>query len=126
MTNNGAVSQTLTPGQSYTIPEGYHNGSGVVSATGYNLDTITREAFVTHTGGSATVNCNIGDKFLLATPSEADYSSYLTLNGASIISKAYFAESAIGGVFIAIVEASATSFTFAGTSGTIWGCFKVN
>ena len=34
MTNNGAVSQTLTPGQSYTIPAGYHNGLGTVTASG--------------------------------------------------------------------------------------------
>lgn len=33
MTNNGAVTQTLTAGQSYTIPEGYHNGNGTVTAT---------------------------------------------------------------------------------------------
>jgi len=32
MTNNGAVSQTLDCGESYTVPEGYHNGSGTVSA----------------------------------------------------------------------------------------------
>ena len=32
MTNNGAVSQSLSAGQSYTIPAGYHNGSGTVTA----------------------------------------------------------------------------------------------
>ena len=36
MTNNGAVSKTLdatTDNQSYTVPSGYHNGSGTVSIT---------------------------------------------------------------------------------------------
>lgn len=34
MTNNGAVSQTLTTSTtSYTVPAGYHNGSGTVSIT---------------------------------------------------------------------------------------------
>ncbi len=33
MTNNGAVSATISAGGSYTIPSGYHNGSGKVSAT---------------------------------------------------------------------------------------------
>ena len=33
MTNRGAVSSTIAPGDSYTIPAGYHNGSGVVSAS---------------------------------------------------------------------------------------------
>ncbi len=37
MTNNGAVSETLSAGQSYTIPEGFHNGNGTVTAS----DTIT-------------------------------------------------------------------------------------
>ena len=31
MPNRGAVSQTLSAGQSYTIPAGYHNGEGVVT-----------------------------------------------------------------------------------------------
>lgn len=32
MVNNGAVSKTLNPGENYTIPVGYHNGSGKVTA----------------------------------------------------------------------------------------------
>ena len=32
MPDNGAVTQTIQPGGSYTIPAGYHNGSGVISA----------------------------------------------------------------------------------------------
>lgn len=32
MTNRGAVSSSLIPGASYTIPSGYHNGSGVITA----------------------------------------------------------------------------------------------
>ena len=39
MVNNGAVSETLDAGESYTIPEGYHNGSGVVTAA--NADVLT-------------------------------------------------------------------------------------
>lgn len=33
MVDNGAITQTISPGSSYTIPEGYHNGSGVVTAS---------------------------------------------------------------------------------------------
>lgn len=33
MPNNGAVNQTIAPGASYTIPAGYHNGSGKVTAS---------------------------------------------------------------------------------------------
>lgn len=32
MANNGAVSQTLNAGGSYTVPAGFHNGSGTVTA----------------------------------------------------------------------------------------------
>lgn len=40
MPNRGAVSQTLNAGESYTIPEGYHNGSGVVTASGLTFTNI--------------------------------------------------------------------------------------
>lgn len=39
MTNRGAVSATVYPGGSYTIPAGYHNGSGKVTAK--SLKTVT-------------------------------------------------------------------------------------
>ena len=56
MTNNGAVSKTLdatTNNQSYTVPAGYHNGSGAVSIT---LETksatpTTSEQTITPTSG---------------------------------------------------------------------------
>ena len=32
MTNQGAVTSTINPGGSYTIPAGYHNGSGKITA----------------------------------------------------------------------------------------------
>lgn len=41
MTNRGAVSQTLNPGGSYTVPQGYHNGSGTVSARSLVLQEKT-------------------------------------------------------------------------------------
>ena len=42
MTNRGAVSQTLTASSpSYTIPSGYHNGSGVVSVAVYDGSVVT-------------------------------------------------------------------------------------
>lgn len=37
MTNRGAVSRTIQLGSSYTIPEGYHNGSGRVRAESDNI-----------------------------------------------------------------------------------------
>src|SRR5690606_29792153 len=43
MTNRGAVSQSLPINGSYTIPEGYHNGSGKVT------QSITTKAAATYT-----------------------------------------------------------------------------
>lgn len=39
MTNRGAVSASLAAGASYTVPAGYHNGSGVVSAQSLSSQT---------------------------------------------------------------------------------------
>ena len=44
MANNGAISKTLNAGGSYTIPAGYHNGSG----------TVTAASLASQTGGTAT------------------------------------------------------------------------
>ena len=32
MVNNGAINQTIDAGESYTIPKGYHNGEGIITA----------------------------------------------------------------------------------------------
>ena len=40
MTNRGAISTTISPGGSYTIPRGYHNGSGRVRASGSATDQL--------------------------------------------------------------------------------------
>ncbi len=44
MTNNGAINKTLNAGGSYTVPAGYHNGSGKVTA----------ESLANQTPGTAT------------------------------------------------------------------------
>lgn len=44
MPNNGTVTKSLSAGSSYTIPKGYHSGSGKVTATGSNvvIDGVTK------------------------------------------------------------------------------------
>lgn len=54
MTNNGAVSGTATPSQPYTIPAGYHNGSGVVTAAGSDI-VDSSHALVLGTNGVSNV-----------------------------------------------------------------------
>jgi len=49
MTNNGAVTETVASGSTYTIPEGYHNGSGTVTGTGGAVQEVVIEK---HQAGS--------------------------------------------------------------------------
>ena len=51
MANNGAVSTTLNCGQSYTIPTGYHNGSGKVTANSLASQTQATATAVDITSG---------------------------------------------------------------------------
>ena len=57
MPNNGAVSQALNCGASYTIPAGYHNGSGVINANSLASQTAaTATAAQILSGYTAWVN----------------------------------------------------------------------
>ena len=59
MTNRGAVSQSLNCGSSYTIPAGYHNGSGKVTANSLASQTsATATAAQILSGYTAWVNGN--------------------------------------------------------------------
>lgn len=72
MTNNGAVTQTLSAGQSYTIPEGYHNGNGIVTAS---PKTTYKSVAFNPTSGSA--DFIIGFEF---TPEELSGFTTITLS----------------------------------------------
>ena len=57
MTNNGAVTSSLNAGGSYTIPSGYHNGSGKVTANSLASQTsATATAADIASGKTAWVN----------------------------------------------------------------------
>ncbi len=60
MDNNGAVSATIDPGNTYTIPQGYHNGNGTVTANA--AGTLTYVNFNAQLGSSAqTSTSNVLD-----------------------------------------------------------------
>ncbi|HIT21763.1 MAG TPA: hypothetical protein IAB56_02165, partial [Candidatus Scybalousia intestinigallinarum] len=73
MPNRGAVTQTLNAGGSYTIPEGYHNGSGKVTAASLSSQTqANATAAQILSGRTAWVN---GNKVTGTMPSRADSSN---------------------------------------------------
>ena len=53
MKNNGAVDQTINVGQTYTIPEGYHDGNGTVS-----ISKPTSASQVANPGGVTSYTIN--------------------------------------------------------------------
>lgn len=73
MTNRGAVTSSLNAGDSYTIPAGYHNGSGKVTANSLSSQTsATATAARIMSGYTAWVN---GSKI---TGTATDYSYLAT------------------------------------------------
>ena len=73
MPNRGAVSQTINAGGSYTIPEGYHNGSGKITASSLSSQTqANATAAQILSGRTAWVN---GNKVTGNMPSRADSSN---------------------------------------------------
>ena len=105
MANNGAISKTLNAGGSYTVPAGYHNGSGKVTAASLASQTqgtavagditegktawVNGNKIVGTNAGGVLVNTNIkasishlerGDKTTYSFVPESDESIYcLTL-----------------------------------------------
>ena len=59
MINRGAVTYTLTSNGSYTIPAGYHNGSGKVTA---NIKSTNTKVGTTTLSNSSSVTVNLGFK----------------------------------------------------------------
>ena len=73
MPNRGAVSQTINAGGSYTIPEGYHNGSGKITASSLASQTqANATAAQILSGRTAWVN---GKKITGTMPSRASSSN---------------------------------------------------
>ena len=69
MTNNGAVNKTITPStsaQTYTIPAGYHNGSGKVTVNAASIAAKSLNGTVSMTPvrwGTCTGTVNFSSTF---------------------------------------------------------------
>lgn len=62
MVNNGAVSGTATPSQPYTIPEGYHNGNGKVTATGTTPASVTSNVVSSASPYDVSISAPVGTR----------------------------------------------------------------
>lgn len=68
MPDNGAVDYTVAPGESVTIPAGYHNGSGVVRGTKETF-VINSAEYTTYTyGGTINVSVDYSSHGLTKVP----------------------------------------------------------
>lgn len=72
MPNNGDVSKTLgSQGATYTIPKGYHNGSGVITANINNATITSGAGTITITGptyNSTNANFTVATSVAIAAP----------------------------------------------------------
>lgn len=84
MPNNGAVSQTLTTtATSYTIPKGYHSGSGKVSITTETKSVTPTKSIQTVTPTSGKV---LGSVSVAAIPSKYQDVSEVTATASDVLS----------------------------------------
>ena len=87
MVDNGQVTHTLNAGNSYTIPAGYHNGSGVISANILSSQTIAdASAGDILTGRTAWVN---GAKITGSMPNQGAKTASLNAGGSYTIPAGY-------------------------------------
>ena len=72
MTNNGAVSGVATPTQPYTIPAGFHNGSGTVTASGGSANLVLADFSAQAVAvGSHSVTLEDGEWYLITCQTTA-------------------------------------------------------
>ena len=120
MTNNGAVSEALNCGDSYTVPAGYHNGSGTVTAnslasqTGVDSGKTAATAAAIRDGYQAWVN---GNKISgsMATLTSANFSGTHSSTVAGAASN-YVTKSTSAGY---VANSTSVNTLTAGTSPTI-------
>lgn len=93
MTNRGAVTQTLSYGQQYTIQEGYHNGSGRITAPGKGSVNLSTPLKTGNTGTETYTHSGTSTEALLFT---AGGGGTPTVTGSSGVTVTAIAHPAIG------------------------------
>lgn len=109
MVNRGAVSGQATPSQPYTIPEGYHNGSGTVTGIA-GTPSLKYVHSIPANAGAKTISCDIGDYIAISMPAYGSATA-LPVTGADQVDF-WFLENTSGICATTLVRATATSITF--------------
>lgn len=74
MADNGTITETINPGESYIIPKGYHNGSGIITAS----DATKIEPITFNVSSNTFSGLEAGIEFLL--PENHQYSKLKIAN----------------------------------------------
>lgn len=117
MVNNGSVSKALAAGGSYTIPKGYHDGTGKVTANSLASQTSAtataaqilkgKTAYVNGSKITGTMTNKAGTTVKASAVSSDDNNTYLTIPTAGYYdqnSKIYSESSNLGGGFKTITK----------------------
>lgn len=115
MANNGAVSQSLSIGESYTIPEGFHNGNGIVTTSAPDFDNlIIVDNSGTYPNGTATFSdLTVNKKYLYVAIYGHGTAISPTFSGATVIDDGSD-NTSTGGCYTALITADQTSVTVTG------------
>jgi hypothetical protein len=131
MANKGAVSATVAPGGTYTIPAGYHNGSGKVTAsscptcaTGINDDNSTRKTGKMTNG----IEASIGDYYMISYNIGTLKVSSVTFDGCNVIVQDIASTSISGTTYrttTVICKATSSKITVSNVPNN-WTWYKLN
>lgn len=125
--NRGAVSASVQEGSTYTIPKGYHNGSGTVSGVSGGGSYTLQSKSVTPTKSQQNVTPDSGyyglsDVTVRAIPSQYQDVSSVTATAADVLANKIFVDSAgkstagtmvNNGTVTETLSTSTTSYTIA-------------
>lgn len=120
MTNRGTVSATIASGDSYTIPEGYHNGSGKVAGKLGSFKASTRSASVS--------GLTVGSKYLVSVCDLRGGSGATVISfrsGGTVISRSALVQTSQNAdtahLQSFVIKATSTTLAF-NTGESVWQC----